>query len=97
MLPVGAKLNRTFGCWRPELRGQYIANLCDVVSDYDVWTVGSPVSALMSGAIADRHAGDVGAGLGWDCGPWAVRGDFGYLFSERHRNLYAALGASVRF
>ncbi|MCL2709681.1 MAG: autotransporter-associated beta strand repeat-containing protein [Planctomycetaceae bacterium] len=101
-LPIGAKFTHNLqtanGGWlTPEFRARYIANVGDVSSSYNVWLPGSPTSALMATRAADRHAGDIGLGVGFTRGWRTIRGDYGYMFSQHHQNQYASLSASWKF
>ncbi len=102
VLPVGLLFThnaRTMdgGLLTTELRTRYIANVGDVDSNYDVWMTGSPASALMATRMTDRNAGDLGVGLGWNRGWTNIRGDFGYLFSECHQDMYYSVMFGWKF
>jgi len=103
VLPMGARFTRNMptmsGIMTPELRTRYIANVGDVSTNYNVWLPGSPTSALMATRAANRHAGDIGLGLSWNCysGRFTLRGDYGYMFSRNYQNQHLSLMGVWRF
>jgi len=70
----------------------------DVKSSYNVLLPGdAPSSALMATRMADRHAGDIGLGMGLTRGWMTLRGDYGYVFSKRYQDQQASITASWKF
>ena len=102
VLPVGVHTKTDYfanngGKWSPTFRAQYIANLADVGTGYNVHMTGSPASALMTTHFADRHAGEVGTGLGWTRGQITIAGDYSFMFSQHYQTQTASLTGTYRF
>jgi len=101
MIPVGVRLSRDMpmnnGMLRPEIRLRYIANVADVGVRYDTWFVGSGSPASMRSTMTDRHAGDLGIGIGWTEGMVTISGNYGFLFSEHRHNHFVSLAGLWQF
>jgi len=101
-LPIGVTFKREMrtasgGLLLPEFRARYIANVGMVRSQYGVMLPGSPTSALMTTRMTDRHAGDIGLGMGFTRGWTTLRGDYGYMFSQHHGDQYVSVTGSWKF
>jgi autotransporter-associated beta strand protein len=101
VMPVGFRLGSDYWTGQarltPTFRAQYIANLADVGTGYNVGMTGSPSTALMTAHITDRHAGEVGVGLGIARGQVTVAGDYGFMFSQHYQRQAASLTVAYRF
>ncbi len=101
MVPVAVRFSREIpvyhGILRPEIRLRYIANVADVVANYDTWITASNTPAPLSASIADRHVGDLGLGIGWTEGFTTISGNYGFIFSENRQSQFVSLNGLWKF